>query len=177
MMKRSRPDSFRKPGLAAVLFAALIAVPAHAYAECSADGRALIRDLDGAWRGSGTVTPIGGVAERIACRISYSVLRGGNGVRQSIDCAGTDYRIQASSDVTCSGDRVSGVWQEQIANNTGSISGRIAGSRLTTEFMGPNFQGRLAVNFASTSRHAVVISQFSPSAGRHVPVAEISLRR
>jgi hypothetical protein len=177
MMKRFRPDLSRACSLMAGIAIALVALPAVVHAACSADGRALIRDLNGAWRGSGTVTPLGGQPERIVCRISYSVLRAGDGILQSIDCAGTDYRIQASSDVTCSGDRVSGLWQERIANNTGSVNGQIAGTRLTTEFKGPNFEGRLAVNFSSKTRHAVVISQFSPSAGRHVPVAEISLMR
>lgn len=155
--------------------ALLLGVPA-AHAACSPDGAKLIDRLNGNWRGSGTVTPIGGQPERILCRISYAKTRGGNGVRQTIRCAGTDYRIEASANVTCSGERISGVWTENIASNTGRISGRLAGQRLRASFSGPNFKGRLSVSFANRRRHSVTISQFDPAKGRHVPVAQISLR-
>lgn len=166
-------------GAAVALFAlALInIIPVQAQAACSQDGIDLIRDLEGRWRGRGTVTPIGGVAERILCRVHYQAQRGGNGVLQTIDCAGTDYRIQAQSNVTCSDSRLKGVWSENIAHNTGTVHGTIRGRKLKISFKGPNFQGRLNVTFSSSRQHSVTISQFDPAKGRHVPVARISLRR
>jgi len=146
-----------------------------AHAACSQDGAQLIDRLEGQWRGTGTVTPIGGQPERILCRISYG--KTGGGLRQSINCAGTDYRIKASANVRCNGNSISGLWSENIANNTGRINGQLEGQRLRASFQGPNFEGRLSVNFASRGRHTVTISQFDPAKGRHVPVAEISLRK
>ncbi len=159
----------------AAIVAVFVGIPA-AQAACSPDAVQLIDRLAGQWRGSGTVTPIGArQAERILCRISYT--KTANGVRQVIDCAGTDYRIQASANVRCNGNSISGLWTENIANNTGRINGRLEGQRLRASFEGPNFQGRLSVNFARQGRHTVTISQFDPAKGRHVPVAEISLRK
>lgn len=158
---------------AVVLFAGVSA----AQAACTSAGIALIDRLSGQWRGTGTVTPIGGQPERILCRISYAKTRGGQGLRQSINCAGTDYRIEASANVRCNGNSISGVWTENIASNTGRISGKLEGQRLRASFKGPNFEGRLSVNFASRGRHTVTISQFDPAKGRHVPVAQISLRK
>ena len=160
---------------AAVLMCA--AGASAAQAACSPEGSKLIDRLNGNWRGTGTVTPIGGQPERILCRISYVKTRGGEGVRQTINCAGTDYRIEASANVTCNGNRISGVWTENIASNTGRISGDLSGQKLRASFSGPNFKGRLSVSFANRGRHSVTISQFEPAKGRHVPVAQISLRK
>jgi hypothetical protein len=160
----------------AVVAAAFIFTPV-AHAACTSSGSELIQSLEGRWRGNGTVTPIGGQPERILCRVSYDAKSGGHGVRQDIECVGTDYRIKATANVTCNGDRITGTWTERIASNTGSINGSLSGRRLRVSFEGPNFKGRLSVRFSSRSRHAVTISQFDPAKGRHVPVAEISLRR
>jgi len=170
---------FSSNALRAILAAACVfatAAPA-AYAACTSDGMKLIDRLEGRWRGSGTVTPIGGQPERILCRISYVKIQGGHGVRQSINCAGTDYRIRATANVRCNGNRVTGVWNENIASNTGSLSGQFAGSRLRASFEGPNVKGRLSVRFTSSARHTVTISQFDPAKGRHVPVAQVSMRK
>ncbi len=158
----------------AAAVALFVGMPA-VQAACSSDGAQLIDRLQGQWRGTGTVTPIGGQPERILCRISYGKTAGG--LRQVINCAGTDYRIEASANVRCNGNSISGLWTENIANNTGRISGQLEGQRLRASFSGPNFKGRLSVNFASRGRHTVTISQFDPAKGRHVPVAEISLRQ
>ncbi len=165
---------------AQVVFAAavmaLIGAPA-AQASCNSAGVQLIDRLEGRWKGTGTVTPLGGQPERILCRISYTKTRGGHGVRQNINCAGTDYRIRASADVRCNGARISGRWTEQTASNTGRVQGKLADRRLRASFEGPNFKGRLAVDFVSRSRHSVTISQFDPAKGRHVPVAEVTVRK
>lgn len=172
MMTWFRSSALSMMLAAVTLFAGVPAVQA----ACSADATQLIDRLAGQWRGTGTVTPIGASqAERILCRISYT--KTGSGLRQVINCAGTDYRIQASANVRCNGNSISGVWTENIANNTGRISGRLEGQRLRASFQGPNFEGRLSVNFASRGRHSVTISQFDPAKGRHIPVAQIALRK
>lgn len=156
--------------------AAVLAPIAQAQADCSKDGSQLIKSLAGAWRGNGSVTPIGAASgEPISCRISYS--GGENRVTQNLICAGTDYKIEASSTVACNGERVSGSWLEKVANNTGSVTGGIGGNYLNLEVDGPNFKGRFAVNFTGTNKHTVTITQFDPAKGRHVPVARITLSR
>jgi hypothetical protein len=144
-----------------------------ALAACSKNAQSVINNLKGAWRGSGTVKPIGGAEERVSCRINYNT--SGAHVGQTISCAGTDYRLDASADVACDGDSVSGTWTEKTANNTGRVKGGISGDRMNLEVDGPNFQGRLDVKVNGSSRQSFTITQFDPSAGRHVPVATVSL--
>ena len=173
-MKRARYLRYLLAGLA-IAASAMVAGVGPASAACNAKAQSLLNDLRGAWRGSGTVKPIGGAQERISCRVDYRT--SGPRVSQQISCAGTDYRFDASADVSCENSNVSGTWTEKVANNTGRVKGSIRGNRMNIEVNGPNFQGRFAVQINGSSRHSLTITQFDPSAGRHVPVAEVSLRR
>jgi hypothetical protein len=173
-MKRARYLSSSLAGLAIAL-SAMVAGTSPAAAACNAQAQSLLNDLKGAWRGSGTVKPIGGAQERISCRVDYRTT--GPRVSQKISCAGTDYKFDASADVSCENNNVSGTWTEKVANNTGRVKGNINGKRMNIEVEGPNFQGRFAVKINGSSRHSLTITQFDPGVGRHVPVAEVSLRR
>ena len=143
-----------------------------AQAACAEQASSLLKKLDGSWRGSGTVKPIGGQQERLSCRVRYQA--SSDKVAQNISCAGTDYRFEANANVTCNGDSISGSWSESIANNTGSASGKISGDKMNIEVTGPNFQGRIGVQVTG-SRHSLTINQFDPAAGRYVPVASVAL--
>jgi len=170
--------SYRKkallPGILGV--ALMISLGGEANAFCSSQGLELMRSLNGAWRGRGAVTPIGGVAERIACRVSY-VMEGADVINQVLTCAGTDYKIEASSHVTCSGNLLEGTFSEKIGNNTGRVNGSISGEHLNIEADGPSFKGHFNVTFKSESNHLVSITQFDSARGRQVPVASIQLTR
>ncbi|MBX2806966.1 MAG: hypothetical protein KTR19_13410 [Hyphomicrobiales bacterium] len=144
-------------------------------AACESSAQSLIEGLAGDWRGDGTVQPIGGVKERISCRVTYRTT--GSQIAQQISCAGTDYKIDAGANVACEGTKVSGTWNEQIANNTGRITGNIRGKNLNLEVKGPNWEGRFNVKFTATNRHTLTITQFDPGAGRHTPIATIALRK
>lgn len=160
-------------GLALTAMAAFMGAGSAA-AACSTQAQTLINSLNGAWRGSGTVKPIGGAQERISCRVNYN--SSGARIAQKISCAGTDYKFEANADVACEGDGVSGSWTEKVANNTGSVNGKINGDRLNIEVDGPNFKGRFAVKVTG-SKQSLTITQFDPGAGRHVPIATVALSR
>jgi hypothetical protein len=157
----------------AILMAGISASAASA--ACEADAQSLIDGLKGDWRGAGTVQPIGGAKERISCRVNYRTT--GSSIAQQISCAGTDYKIDAGASVACEGTNVSGTWNEQIAKNTGRVTGKISGSNLNLEVKGPNFTGRFNVKFTAANRHTLTITQFDPGAGRHTPIATISLTK
>jgi hypothetical protein len=159
---------------AAVAMLALTAGVYGAAAECNEPASALIKKLDGSWRGSGTVKPLGGAQERISCRVRYRA--SGPRVDQNISCTGTDYKFEAEANVSCEGDSINGRWSEAVANNTGSARGKISGDKLSIEVDGPNFKGHFNVQ-VSGARHSLTITQFDPSAGRNVPVASISLSK
>ncbi|WP_088347592.1 MULTISPECIES: hypothetical protein [Rhodomicrobium] len=165
-----------RPICAGLVLAAVAggAFASPAFAACGASGTELIKNLNGAWRGSGTVKPIGGAEERISCRVNYN--NSGGKVAQKISCAGTDYKFEATANVSCEGDSVSGRWEEKVANNTGSVAGKIGGDRMNIEVDGPNFKGRFAVRVTG-GKQSLTITQFDPGAGRHVPVATVSLSK
>lgn len=147
-----------------------------AQAICSKQGLQLMQSLQGSWRGRGAVKPIGGAPERVNCRVNYESEATGR-ILQVVACAGTDYKIEASSRVSCVGNRLEGSFQEKIANNTGRVSGDISANRLNIELDGPSFKGRFNVVFMGEEQHRVAITQFDPALGRHVEVASMQLAR
>ena len=146
-----------------------------ASAACEAGAQSLIDSLKGDWRGAGTVQPIGGAKERISCRVNYRT--NGPSIAQQISCAGTDYKFDAGASVSCEGNKVTGTWNEQVANNTGRVTGNIRGKDLILEVAGPNFTGRFNVKFIADNRHTLTITQFDPGAGRQMPIATIALNK
>ncbi len=169
-------SKFFRPALAfAVASTALIAA-SPAFAICSAQGLELMRNLAGSWRGKGAVTPIGGAPEFIACRISYS-MGGPDIILQVVACAGSDYKLEASSRVTCQGNRLEGLFEENVAHSTGLVQGSISGNHLTIEAQSPIFKGNINVTFHGASDHVVAITQFDSARGRQVPVASMQLKR
>jgi autotransporter translocation and assembly factor TamB len=173
-MKMAQVSYLGLAGLAVLVVATGASISPVA-AACSPQAQSLIKNLNGAWRGSGTVKPIGGAEERISCRVNYVGATGR--VSQKISCAGTDYKFEASAEVNCEGDAVSGTWTEKVANNTGSVNGSISGDRLNIDVDGPNFKGRFNVKVTGPSKHSLTITQFDPAAGRAVPVATVALSR
>jgi hypothetical protein len=162
--------------ICALIAATALFAGSPAFALCSSQGLDLMKSLDGSWRGKGAVTPIGGAPERISCRISYS-MPAGDVINQVIACAGTDYKIEASSRVKCDGNKVEGAFEEKVAHNTGHVTGSISDSHLNIEADGPSFKGHFNVTFKAAGSHLVAITQFDPAKGRQVPVASIQLTR
>jgi hypothetical protein len=159
----------------AVLAALGFLLPAGAAnAACGAEGAELIKNLNGAWHGNGSMTPIGGEKAQITCRVQYKAQ--GDRVSQTVSCKGGELDISATSDVNCEGTSVEGSWTESIANNTGSVRGSIGANKMDVDVESPSFKGRFAVRFAGSS-HTVTITEMDPAMGRHVPVATMSLSR
>ncbi len=154
--------SMSKSLCALIAAAALAGSPA--FAICSSQGLDLMKNLAGRWRGKGAVTPIGGSPEFISCRISYS-MGGADVINQVIACAGADYKMEASSQVMCEGNRVEGSFEENIAHSTGRVTGSISGNRLILEAISPAFQGNFNVTFKAAGSHLVAITQFDPAKG------------
>ena len=173
---RSGMKTFKSLGLilAAAAFAALPALPAAAI--CTAQGLELMRNLNGAWRGKGAVTPIGGSPEFVSCRISYA-MAAADVINQVIACAGTDYKLEASSQVTCNGNLLEGWFEERSGHSTGKVSGNISGNHLFIEADSPSFTGNFKVTFRGENDHLVAITQADHASGRQIPVASIKLTR
>ena len=160
--------------IASCVVAALSASPALAI--CSVQGLELMRNLNGPWRGKGAVTPIGGMPEFVSCRISYS-MAAADVINQVIACAGTDYKLEAMSQVTCIGSRLEGWFEDRTAHQSGRVSGEISGNYLFIEADSAGFKGNFKVTFKSENDHLVAITQADHATGRQVPVASIKLTR
>jgi hypothetical protein len=160
--------------LAASALALFAANPADAL--CTSQGLDLMRNLNGLWRGKGAVTPIGGSPEFVTCRIAYA-MAGADVIDQSIACAGTDYKLEAVSRVTCNGNRLDGTFEEKSGKVSGHVTGTISGNHLYIEADSLGFRGNFKVTFKSESDHLVAITQEDAGSGRQVPVASIKLTR
>lgn len=131
-------------------------------------------ELAGAWRGEGTLEPLGGDAEPVRCRADYGVA--GNRVTQNITCAGTGYTIRAVAAMTYSGGELSGSWKELNYGAGGGATGSVKGDTIFVRISGDSFTGRMSIN-VSDSEHVVKITQFDAGNGKYRNVANLSLRR
>jgi hypothetical protein len=173
-MKTSKQIRRLAAPAALAALAALTAGPA--FAICTAQGLDLMRNLNGAWRGRGAVTPIGGSPEFVSCHVSYA-MAAADVINQVIACAGTDYKLEASSQVTCDGNKLEGWFEDRTANMTGRVTGDISGNNLLIEADSPGFKGNFRVTFKSETDHLVSITQADHATGRQIPVASIKLTR
>jgi hypothetical protein len=148
----------------------------EATAFCTNQALELMRNLNGPWKGRGAITPQGTSPEFISCRVSYS-MTGETVIHQQLACAGTDYKIEASSDVTCEGNLLEGWFQENVTNSSGRVTGTISGNRLTIEAESVNFKGTFDVVFRSASNHLVSISKYDVQTDRQFPLASVQLTR
>ena len=98
-------------------------------------------------------------------------------INQVIACAGTDYKLEAMSQVTCIGSRLEGWFEDRTAHQSGRVSGEISGNYLFIEADSAGFKGNFKVTFKSENDHLVAITQADHATGLQVPVASIKLTR
>lgn len=162
-MGRARPLAF---AIALVAGAVLSSGAAHANP---------FKTLSGSWKGSGQVSPIGGRGERVNCRVGYQV--SGGSINQTIRCAGTDYRISASGNLSLSGTTITGSWKESTYGVGGSVRGSAKGKGVYLRISSKEFNGRMVITVSGRSSHKVNITQFDAGTGRYLPLANMTLRR
>ena len=111
--------------------------------------------LLGAWSGSGRSTYQDGQTEPMRCTAFYT----GNGprLRLAIRCQSASNEIEIRGQLTASGDRISGTWEERTFNASGEANGRLAGNRMTLSVAGGGFSGSMSVVF-SGGRQVVTIA-------------------
>jgi hypothetical protein len=147
-----------------------------AFAVCSTQGLRLIKGALGSWQGEGTVMPPGTRPQGMSCNVNYK-REGISGVGQTIACAGTDYRIDASNRISCEGNTVKGTFKELNAQIEGTLHGLISGNRVSIEFDAPGFKGHF--NLAIKGREETVEITLRGFFGvdQEVPVASMQLSR
>lgn len=131
-------------------------------------------DLDGAWKGSGTFSPLGGAPERVSCRVTYNVK--GSSTKQSITCAGADYKVTINATINISGEKLSGNWSEATLGASGGVSGLAKGNTIMARIDGEKFTGRMNIKVAGAS-HTISITQFDAGSGKYRQVANLAMSR
>lgn len=86
--------------------------------------------MSGSWSGTGTITLGSGDKERIRCRVTYVVEKGGNRVEQDLRCASDSYKFELYSDISYANGYITGRWDEKTRRTSGTISGSASPGRI-----------------------------------------------
>jgi hypothetical protein len=126
--------------------------------------------LGGSWSGSGQVRLEKG-SESVRCSASYVSRSGGSALGLSLRCASASGRVELRANLTSSGSRVSGSWEERTYGLGGSVSGSASGSSLRLSFSG-SVSGAMTVTTSGGSQSISVRTDTSALKG-----VSVSLRR
>jgi hypothetical protein len=107
--------------------------------------------LDGAWRGGGSVTLLGGQTERLACKAYYNTKDGGAGLGLAISCASPSNKFELWANLKSNGSNVTGSWEERAFNSTGDVTGKASDSAINLSISG-TLQATMSIRFASGSQ-------------------------
>jgi len=116
-------------------------------------------DLNGSWSGSGRIRLEDGKTEGLKCKAYYLPKGGGAELGLALRCASASNKIELRANLTSSGNRVSGSWEERAFNATGSVSGHASGNRLNLSIDGGGFSGSMAVTTTGKSQAIAVSTQ------------------
>ncbi len=158
--------------LAALILAAALAGPGDAAAPKAAGNP--FDQLSGDWKGGGTVITADGQRKKVRCKATYKVA--GSNMSQNLRCAGTDYRINASTKLTYKSGKIKGSWSERTYDANGSVTGTAKDNTIHARITGDNLSGRMSINL-SDAGHSINIVQFNKNSGTYRLVASLSLRR
>jgi hypothetical protein len=132
----------RSQGLAAAMAVAVVAGMVTPVTVAAAAGP--FDGLAGVWVGDGTVTYATGTQERLSCRVQY-IQNNPNNLQQALRCASDSYNFQINAYFDSANGKLSGNWSEKFLNVNGSVSGTVAGGRITGALQGPTFVAQLSV--------------------------------
>jgi hypothetical protein len=158
--------------LAALMIAAMLAVPAHA-AEPKAGGDPF-EALSGDWKGGGRVVPSSGETKLVACKVTYKV--SGKTLNQHLRCAGDDYNINVNNKMTDKSGKIRGSWTETTYDANGAVSGTATGDTIHARISGDKFSSRMSIK-VDGEEHAINIVQLNDKTGTYRLVASLSFRR
>ena len=129
-------------------------------------------DFAGAWSGSGHLLVKDGGREAIRCRATYTVVAGGSGLEQALRCASDSYRFDLASNVTASGNTLTGSWKESSRDINGTVSGRINGGRIEALVEANGFAASVTLKTDGNKQNISIRSQNTELRG-----VDVSLKR
>ena len=93
----------------------------------------------GTWTGGGIIMLTNDIKENLRCRANHSYAQASSSLTISIRCSSDNYKFELTSNVVERKGQISGKWSEASYNVSGTISGRVAGNRITAVAQGDRF--------------------------------------
>jgi hypothetical protein len=100
--------------------------------------------LNGSWSGSGSIRLDDGRSEALKCRAYYSP-KGDENLGLALRCASSSNKIELRAQLTATGNRVAGHWEERTFNAAGTVAGHASGNNIKLAINGGGFSGSMAV--------------------------------
>lgn len=124
--------------------------------------------MSGVWSGKGTISLESGAREAIRCRATYAVREDGNALQQTLRCASDSYKIELTSNVVASGNKLSGTWSESTRNVSGDVQGTVAGARFQVVVSAGTFSADLVLTTKGNSQSVAIRSEGSEFKGANI---------
>jgi hypothetical protein len=133
-----------RQSLRVATFVAVSAISCFSATENQA-ARDPLSALAGRWVGLATMTSVSGDSE-FKCIVTYTRRSEENGMRQTLRCEnGDSFKLQAATDLSVEGDRVTGLWQDTINEVGGTVDGKVTADGFDVQLSGRFFAARMAV--------------------------------
>jgi hypothetical protein len=116
-------------------------------------------NLAGAWSGTGQILIADGGSERIRCRATYTVENTGSALNQVLRCASDSYRFDLTTNVTASGNTLSGIWSETSRNVNGTLGGKINGGDINALVEANGFAASFSMKTSGNKQTIAIRSQ------------------
>jgi hypothetical protein len=114
--------------------------------------------LIGSWSGSGSIRLDDGRSEALKCKAYYSP-KGDENLGLALRCASSSNKIELRAQLTATGNRVVGRWEERTFNASGTVAGHSSGSNMRLAIDGGGFSGSIAVTTEGRSQVISVATQ------------------
>ncbi len=171
------PWTCRHPSfsLAAIIACCLAGAVAFINPLPSAAAEGPFAGFSGSWRGTGTLRPNNGQAERIRCTANYRP-RGSteHEVELQLTCASDSYKFDLTGQFSADdSNQITGRWTERTRNAGGTAIGSARGERLQIHAESSGFAADLVMVTRSRRQNVTIDSQ----GGGQIVKASISLSR
>ena len=113
--------------------------------------------MAGSWSGGGTISLTNDINEKLRCRATHSFRQNNGSLALSIRCASDNYKFELTSDVVERRGQISGQWSEAAYKASGTISGRVAGSRIVAVAQSDSLTTDVSVT-TTGNRQTIVIT-------------------
>ena len=101
--------------------------------------------MAGNWAGGGVIVLTNDIKENLRCRANHKFAQASSSLSLSIKCASDNYKFELTSNVVERRGQISGKWNEASYGVSGTLSGRVAGNRITATAQGDKFTTSLSL--------------------------------